>query len=126
MKEPNQSRLAFTVVELLVVIAVLGIFGTLLLPAFAQENRSHTLAILCLNNHSQLVKAWHLYATDSDDHVANNFTLPGTLTAISNFKTTGVCDNWAPNVMSYAVAGGSEATSATNRVLAHAGLLVRY
>src|SRR5436305_4756042 len=108
MKESNQSRNAFTVVELLVVVAVLAVFGTLLLPAFAQDNKSHTLGILCLNNHSQLIKAWQMYANDSDSYVANNYTLPGTLSAIEKWRTSGVCDNWAPNVMSYSVSGGSE------------------
>jgi prepilin-type N-terminal cleavage/methylation domain-containing protein/prepilin-type processing-associated H-X9-DG protein len=126
MNRSNDSRCAFTMVELLVVVAVFAVFCALLLPAFAQDNKSHVQAIRCLDNHSQLIKAWHMYAVDSEDYVANNYTLQGTLDAINKWKTTGACDVWAPNIMSFAVSGGPDATSITNVALAQAGLLASY
>src|SRR3954463_4259326 len=125
MKRSNQTRRAFTVVELLAIVVVLAIFGTLLLPAFAKGNKTQAAGILCLSNHEQLIKAWTMYAADSEDYVANNYTIPGTELAINKWKTTGICDAWAPNLMTFTVAGGDSSTT-TNTVLAQAGLLVPY
>ena len=125
MKQSNQNRRAFTAVELLVVIAILVVFGTLLVPTFAHDNRNQAMAIRCLDNHSQLIKAWLMYATDSGDYVANNYTIPGIESSISKWKTSGVSDAWAPNIMTFGVQG-VEPMSTTNSALAQAGVLVPY
>ena len=124
MKKSNQSQRAFTIVELLVVLAVLAVFGLLLGPTLAQDNKAHVTAIRCLDNHRQLIKAWLTYAVDSEDYVANNYTIPGTEAAINKWRTTGFADAWAPNVMAYTV--GTSSHSITNKALAAAGLLVPY
>jgi prepilin-type processing-associated H-X9-DG protein len=126
MKASRESRSAFTLVEVIVIVAVLAMFGLFIVPAFAQDNKSRTIALRCLNNHAQLIKAWHLYAIDSEDYVANNYTIPGTQLAISKWRTTGVSDAWAPNVMTFTSGGSVESMSATNTALAQAGLLVPY
>jgi prepilin-type processing-associated H-X9-DG protein len=54
---------AFTLVELLVVICILAILGTLLLPALGQaKNQAHTAQ--CLNNMRQLGIALNIYTED--------------------------------------------------------------
>jgi len=126
MKPTNRCSQAFTLVELLVIIAVLSLLGTFLLPAFAQSEKSQTIAVRCLENHAQLIKAWQMYAVDSEDFVVNNYTIPGIQSAISKWKASGVSDTWAPNLMTFTVGSGSDSMSTTNTALAQSGLLVPY
>src|SRR3989442_16027017 len=57
---------AFTAVELLVLLAVLGLLASTLLPALA-KSRPNPLAFQCLNNNRQLCAAWRMYADDNRD-----------------------------------------------------------
>ncbi|HXP58889.1 MAG TPA: prepilin-type N-terminal cleavage/methylation domain-containing protein [Dongiaceae bacterium] len=61
----------FTLVELLVVIAVLGILAALLLPALANA-RARGRAAACLGNKRQLGLAWFMYAQDYNDRLVLN------------------------------------------------------
>jgi prepilin-type N-terminal cleavage/methylation domain-containing protein len=64
------SSSAFTLIELLVVIAIIAILAAILLPALnAAKQRAATAA--CLNNLSQLAKAWIMYSDDNDDQLVN-------------------------------------------------------
>ena len=56
----------FTLVELMVVIAIIAILAGILLPALGRaKERGRTVA--CMNNSRQLILAWRLYAEDHDD-----------------------------------------------------------
>ena len=59
-------RRAFTLVELLVVIAVIAILMAILFPVFAQARESGRKAA-CISNTRQLVEAIKLYTKDYDD-----------------------------------------------------------
>ena len=62
---------AFTLVELLVVVAVIGILASLLLPVLGQaKQRAH--GAVCLNNLKQLTTAWTMYHLDNDDWLVPN------------------------------------------------------
>lgn len=58
----------FSLVELLVVLAILGVLAALLLPAVGRVAQSGRTA-QCLNHHRQLVLAWQLYAADHQDRL---------------------------------------------------------
>jgi len=62
---------AFTLVELLVVMAIVAILAAILLPALAGA-RSKASAIQCLNNERQLTMACLLYTADHDDELPYN------------------------------------------------------
>jgi type II secretory pathway pseudopilin PulG len=68
----HPASCAFTLTELLVVLATLGILAILLLPALAGTQPGSTKAFQCLNNMRQLAVAWTLYAEDNHDRLAIN------------------------------------------------------
>src|SRR5262245_61445653 len=58
----------FTLVELLVVIAVIGILAGMLLPALSRAKLKATGAT-CRSNERQLILAWIMYAHDNNDRI---------------------------------------------------------
>lgn len=62
----NRSHFAFTLVEILVVVAILGILAALLFPVFS-KSREKARASQCLSNYHQIALGVHQYAQDNDD-----------------------------------------------------------
>ena len=61
-----ESPAAFTLVELLMVLALLAIIASALMPALA-KSKPNSLAFQCLNNNRQLCTAWRMYTDDNHD-----------------------------------------------------------
>lgn len=81
MKRAVPRHKAFTLVELLVVLAVLGVLAALLLPALSSARAAGQRAA-CLSNLRQIGVALHAYADDWNDRLpfgpkAPPFTNPG-------------------------------------------------
>src|SRR3989338_3530973 len=63
MKRKNQG---FTLIEVLIVLAIIGVISAMLFPAIAgTRERAHMAA--CMNNMKQVVIAAFMYADDNDD-----------------------------------------------------------
>ncbi len=69
--QSHDAPSGFTLTELLVVLATLGILTALLLPALA-GTQPRSKAYQCLNNMRQLALAWTLYASENNEQLAIN------------------------------------------------------
>ncbi|HEV2454351.1 MAG TPA: prepilin-type N-terminal cleavage/methylation domain-containing protein [Verrucomicrobiae bacterium] len=78
---------AFTLIELLVVIAIIAILAAILLPVLGAA-RIRAMTATCINNQSQLAKAWVMYASDNNDYT------PGNLWQDEEAWTTHTNENW--------------------------------
>ena len=66
-----RNRHGFTLVEILVVVAIVGILAALLFPSFASA-REKARASSCLSNYHQIGVAIQMYAQDNDDKTPAN------------------------------------------------------
>lgn len=75
-RESRPTSAAFTLLELLVVIGIIGVLAGLLLPALARAKEKGRQAI-CLSNQKQVAMAFHLYLEEQKEQ----FPAPGSATA---------------------------------------------
>ena len=85
----RQARRAFTLIELVVVLALIFILAALLFPVFAAA-RERARSTRCLSNLKQISLAVLLYAQDFDE------MLPRDVTQVGNQTATDPCSSWNP------------------------------
>jgi prepilin-type N-terminal cleavage/methylation domain-containing protein len=68
----KQQKTAFTLIEILIVIAIIAILAALLLPALSLA-KSKGQRISCMNNLRQLGVACHVYMADNDGRLVENW-----------------------------------------------------
>lgn len=65
---PYSCRKGFTLLELIVVVAVIGVLASMILPALA-KGKIKSQTIRCASNMRNWAHATHLYLSDNDDHL---------------------------------------------------------
>lgn len=84
----NRRRGAFTLVELLVVIGIVGVLMGVLVPALTSA-RASARKIACMSNLSQIGKAIHLYSVEYNDSIPVGPKAPPFLSPADFYPSTG-------------------------------------
>src|SRR5688500_15158839 len=95
MSKKHKNEHGFSLVELLVVVAIIAILASLLLPALARA-KSTAIRAKCMSNHRQLALTWTLYHEDNDGGLVSNNRLD---------PQPGDGPNWVQSTVHGATAG---------------------
>jgi len=105
------KKYGFTLVELLVVIAVIALLMAILLPALTRAREQGKRAV-CLHHLQQLFIAWTMYADNNNDKTVRG--------------DAGEYDSWHPNEIPWVMKDYDAATLEQRREAIEKGVLFRY
>ncbi len=114
---PLQTGFGFTLVELLMVIAIIAVLAGLLLPVLT-KGKSATQSLACMNNLKQLHQGWAMYP---DDH---NGELPPNKLNLQSWNFDSICPEGFENANGSWVLGN--ATKDVNTWGVKNGVLFQY
>jgi len=112
MKDNRYLENAFTLMELLVVLAMVSILGGLLLPALART-RVQSAASGCLSNFRQIMVGWCMYKDDNND-----ILMPGSKPGDTDGNVFGWYVDTIPNENWFTSVSNTNANLYTNGTLA--------
>jgi prepilin-type N-terminal cleavage/methylation domain-containing protein/prepilin-type processing-associated H-X9-DG protein len=96
------SEVAFTLVELLVVLGIIGVLAALLLPALSQA-KERAQRVACLSQLRQMGLAWMLYLQDHQDQYPDRRDLKDSLAEgyrpWNSWPPSDPRAGWAPRVL---------------------------
>ncbi len=95
MSKLHNLQKAFTLLELLVVLVIIGLLAALLLPVIGKA-KERARSTQCLNNLRQLNLCIHLYAGDNEDLLPPNDSLV-TPDGTPNGQTIAAGASWCPD-----------------------------
>ncbi len=98
---------AFTLLELLVVVAMIAVLAAMLMPAISKA-KVRSQAVACLNNNRQLATAWLLYADDHNDRLAYNLGGPNRTSVAARTNL-----NWVNNILDWSTSNSDNTNTAT-------------
>jgi len=108
MRRNLPGNSAFTLIELVVVIAIIAILAAMLLPSLSRA-KTKAQGIQCMNNHRQLALAWRQYSDDNrelllyagSDMMTYSVSRPGVWMTGTLDLNPGNASNWDPAVDIY-------------------------
>ncbi len=112
----KRKRGGFTVLELLVVVAIIAILAALLLPSLSRS-KARAQAIGCMSNYKQLALAWTMYSTDNNDRLAYNVGA----SANRPMSLAVASPNWMNNIMDWELSSDN-----TNQNFVNQSILAPY
>ncbi|WDE96491.1 prepilin-type N-terminal cleavage/methylation domain-containing protein [Lentisphaera profundi] len=68
----NKKKQNFSLIELLVIVAIIGILASLLLPSLSKARKRAKITV-CKNNQKQIITAIFMYAEDNKGHLPGHF-----------------------------------------------------
>jgi prepilin-type N-terminal cleavage/methylation domain-containing protein/prepilin-type processing-associated H-X9-DG protein len=119
--EKSGNASAFTLLELVVVIAIIAMLAAVFLPALA-ATRPASEAFQCLENQRRFVLAWRLYSDDYNGALARNGGIGATAVSVNDSLINN--GNWVHGIMGTAY--GATPTSNTDPALIRAGAIFPY
>ena len=103
----DARAVAFTLIELLAVVAMIAVLAAMLLPAISKA-KMRTQGVACLNNNRQLATAWLLYADDHSDRIAYNLGGPDRTSVAMRTNL-----NWVNNILDWSTSNSDNTNTAT-------------